>query len=69
LEQGENPEKNGIFKEGAAQGAAVDTEYQPIEADLQEVVKAWPELPDAVKEDILAMVKSEGGSKTGEKID
>jgi hypothetical protein len=53
----------------AAQGAAVSTEDGLIDPDLQAVIEAWLELPEAIKAGILAMVKSAGGSETGEKID
>ncbi|HJN11133.1 MAG TPA: hypothetical protein QF564_20765 [Pirellulaceae bacterium] len=49
---GENYEEHEILREGAAQGAAVTTDYP----DLAAVIQSWHSLPDAVKTGILAMV-------------
>ena len=45
----------------AAPGAAVGAENAPIDPDLQSIIERWPELPDAVKADIVAMVRAEVG--------
>lgn len=49
---GKNTEKFAILRGGAAQGAAVTTDYP----DLAAVIQSWHSLPDAVKTGILAMV-------------
>ena len=49
----------------AAQGAAVDPENAPFDADLQTIIKRWAELPDAIKAGILAMVKMTGDGADG----
>ena len=55
------PEKNGTFSDCAAQGAAVEHDNAPIDPDLQAIVASWPDLSDAVKAGILAMVRAAGG--------
>ena len=55
-----NPEKNTHSREGAAAGAAVGAENEPVDPDLQAVIERWPDLPDVVKVDILAMVQPSG---------
>jgi len=39
-----------------------ETAFSP---ELQAVVNAWPELPEALKAGIMAMVKASAGSKPG----
>ncbi len=39
-------------------GTTSGTKPAPIDPDLAAVVKAWPELPEAVKAGIVAMVKA-----------
>ena len=52
---------------GGAQCGAPDAEAavidapRPLPADLARVVAAWPNLPDAVKAGVLAMVAASGG--------
>ena len=41
----------------AANVAAVEAKTAHIDPDLETIVNAWPDLPDEVKADILAMVK------------
>ncbi len=36
------------------------------EPDLGAVIRAWPELPEAVKVGIVAMVRAAGGSPNGD---
>ena len=40
-----------------------DAQNTPIDPDLQAIIKRWPELPDAVKAGILAMVHTSGDVK------
>ncbi len=49
-------EKNAHPGEIAALGAAVGAGNAPIDADLQVILERWPDLPDSVKADILAML-------------
>ena len=49
-------EENTLSREGAARGAAVGAENAHIAPDLQSVIERWPELSEAVKASIVAMV-------------
>jgi len=60
-----NPEENAYSRGSAAPGAAVDAENTPIDADLQAVIQRWPELPEAVKAGIVAMVQAAGDGAEG----
>ena len=46
--------------ERAAPGAAVEHENAPTDPDLQAIVERWPDLPEAVKSGIVAMVHATG---------
>jgi len=59
----ENPEENAHSLDSAAPGAAVGAQNTPIDPDLQAIIERWPELPDAVKAGILAMVRTSGDAK------
>jgi hypothetical protein len=59
----ENPEENALSWDSAAPGAAVDAQNPPIDSDLQAIIEQWPELPDAVKAGILAMVRTPDDAK------
>jgi len=50
--------------EGGAESGAVSPISGPIDPDLQRVIDAWPNLPEAVKAGILAMVKASGKGRT-----
>ena len=52
-----NPEVNAHFSEGAAPGAAVDAENSPIDADLQHIIIAWPQLSEGVRETVIRTVE------------
>lgn len=39
---------------------AVETKNAHTDADLQAVIDAWPDLPEAVKADIVEMVRDRG---------
>jgi len=56
----ENTEENAHSRDGTAPGAAVDAENGPIDVDLQVIIQRWPDLPEAVKTGILAMVHAAG---------
>ena len=61
----EIPEKKAHSRGSAAPGAAVGAENTPIDADLQVIIQRWPELSEAVKAGILAMVKMTGDGAEG----
>ena len=46
-------------------GAESGAHNAPIDADLQAIIEQWPELPDAVKAGIVAMVKAADGGDGG----
>ncbi|MFH1998074.1 MAG: hypothetical protein ABIK28_00270 [Planctomycetota bacterium] len=48
------------FNQGGAECGAVDAQSDPIDADLLAIIDAWPVLPEAVKANIVAMVKAAG---------
>ena len=52
------PENRRSEPTGAAKRGAHDAANQVVDAELLEVVDAWPELPAALKSGILAMVRS-----------
>ncbi len=57
----ENPEstgKNGVSGELVADLVAVETKTMHFEPDLQAVIDAWQDLPEAIKAGILAMVRT-----------
>jgi len=53
------PRENEHSDKCAAPGAALEVENAAIDADLQSIVDAWPNLPEALKAGILAMVKAQ----------
>ena len=57
----ENTEENAHSRNGAAPGAAVGIENDPIDPDLQAIIERWADLPEAVRTGILAIVKAAGG--------
>jgi hypothetical protein len=64
----ENPEntgKNGVSGELVADPVAVETKTERIEPDLQAVIDAWSDLPEALRQGILAMVRTAGSSAAG----
>jgi hypothetical protein len=50
--------ENGTLSDCAAPGAALEHENALIDPTLQAVIDGWPELPEAVKAGILAMVQA-----------
>ena len=44
-------------------GSVKGVTFGHLTADLAAVVAAWPELPDAIKAGIVAMVKAASGSR------
>ena len=64
MSQRVNPAKNALSQEGAALGAAVVHDNAPIDPDLQSIIERWPDLPDATKAEILAMVQGSDESRS-----
>ena len=62
-----NPEKNAHSQSGAAHSAADEHAEGPIDPDLRDVIQRWPDLPEAVRAGILAMVRqcAPGGDRSG----
>jgi hypothetical protein len=56
----ENTEKNAHFPLGGAESGAVGARSGAIDGGLPSIVEAWPQLPEAVKADILAIVRAPG---------
>ena len=52
------PGNRHIATTGAAKSGATDAANHDVEAELLEVIDAWPELPAALKSGILAMVRA-----------
>jgi len=50
--------------EGGAESGAVSPISGRVDARLRRVIDAWPDLPEAVKAGILAMVKASGSDRT-----
>ena len=53
-----NLEENDDFGEGAAHSTALETAKAPNDPDLATVTDAWPTLPPAIREAILAMLRA-----------
>jgi hypothetical protein len=53
-----NTEENADSGNSAAPGAATKPFPTPFDADLRSIIDAWPDLPNALKAGIAAMVKS-----------
>ena len=51
-------EKQSLCTEGGAESGAVGAPDRPTDPDLQHLITAWPDLPDAVKAGITAMVQA-----------
>ena len=55
------PGNSHLAPTGAAKSGASDAANQAVDAELLEVVDAWPELPAALKSGILSMVRAARG--------
>ncbi|MDP6721138.1 MAG: hypothetical protein QGF59_20900 [Pirellulaceae bacterium] len=51
-----NAEECAHSENRAAAGAAVGSGNDPLDVELHVIVDRWPELPDAIKTGIMAMV-------------
>jgi len=47
-----------VSRTSAAKSAAVGDDLSPINLELAQVVEAWPTLPPAIREAILAMLRA-----------
>ena len=54
----ESPSRVTKSGTGAAKSAAVGDGFTPIDRDLASVIEAWPTLPPAIREAILAMLRA-----------
>ena len=52
----ESTGENALSQERAAPGAAAGLEDALIDADLEALIQAWPDLPDTVKDAVRALV-------------
>ena len=52
----ENAGKTAIVPQSGAKSGALSAENGSIDPDLEAIVKCWPNLPDPVKANIMAMV-------------
>jgi len=53
-----NLEENDDFGEGAAHSTALETAKGTLDPELAQVIEAWPTLPPAIREAILAMLRA-----------
>lgn len=53
--------KSGDAPIGAAKSDVIDPRFDASDPDLAAVVTAWPNLPDALRVGILAMVRATAG--------
>ena len=51
-------EENDDFGEGAAHSTALETAKAPNDPELAQVIEAWPTLPPAIREAILAILRA-----------
>jgi hypothetical protein len=49
-------------EQSGAKSGALDKQNGPFDAELAEVVQAWPNLPEAIRAGILAMVRAARGA-------
>ena len=53
--------KTAFFAEGGAESGAPTLTTPNIDPDLAALIDAWPNLPDAIRAGILAMIRAAGG--------
>jgi hypothetical protein len=56
----EIPEETALSNQGGAESGAVTSEIRPIDSNLAHVVSAWPDLPEAIRRAVLALVNTAG---------
>lgn len=54
----DSPEKTPVSESGGAQSGAPAAQSTVQDRDLQQLIDAWPTLPEAVRAGIAAMVKA-----------
>jgi len=54
----EKPRENNDSREIAAPGAAVDAQNVFVDPELRSIIARWPDLPNAIKAGIVAMVSA-----------
>ena len=55
--------KPRVDRESGAESGAVSNKAEALDADLRELVRAWPSLPAAMRAGILAMIRVHGQSE------
>ncbi len=61
LEQtAKTPGKSHLVHQSAAESGAVEAANGKCDPNLQLIVDRWPQLPDAIKAGIIAMVRAAG---------
>jgi len=61
VEEAKNPGKDATSQESAAQGAALRADSSSADPQLASVIDAWPTLPPAIQDSILAIIQATGG--------
>lgn len=56
-----SPENLHISFQSGAESGARDTDSSPVDSDLTKIIHAWPDLPQAIRAGILAMIQAAGG--------
>ena len=54
----QNAENNAISNPSGAESSALGSKSVQIDSVVLDIVEVWPELPEAIKADILAMVRA-----------
>jgi len=52
----QNTEKSAISENGGAESGAFSVESSSLEPNLQQIIDAWPTLPEAFRGAIMAMI-------------
>ena len=60
-----NPGKTRVAADTGADAGAVETKPAQFSPDLQDIIDAWPALPEAIRAGILAMVKAASDGAEG----
>jgi len=61
LDTPKNPEKYDTFQQSAAQGAALSANISSADLQLVSVIDAWPNLAQAIRDSIVAIILAMGG--------
>jgi hypothetical protein len=57
----ENPGKTAFSEKGGADSGAVTLSNFSNDSDLALIINAWPNLPEAIRAGILAIIRAAGG--------